>query len=159
MTIKIELPKQKIDNEVLESRIKKSLTDDFEKKEGLLSKCLVFIKLYAPMSITDLQTELFKYFKKNIERVNVFRACDELEKWGLITKTTMGDMMLISEQEKEPKHRHAEAKHRQFLQKISPQLRIRYNNRNYVWINKFGDKFLEWACKLNGFNIKEDGKK
>lgn len=160
MGINIELPEQKIDKEDFESRVRKMMTDDSEKKDGLISKSLVFIKLSdSPLSITDLQTNLFNYYKKDIDRVNVFRACDELAKWGIITKTTSGDILSMPEQDKKQIHKHAEAKHRAFLQNISPQFRGRYNNRNYVWINKEGEKYLEWACKLNGFKYKEDGKK
>ena len=153
--MQIKLPEQKINNEELMGRIRRAMSEDFEKKEGLMSKCLVFIKLYAPMSITDLQERIFKYYKKDIERVNIYRSCDELWKWGLIIKTTMGDLLLIPEEEKSDFHKHAESQHMKFLQKISPQLRNRYSNRNYVWINNFGEESLEWACKLNGFEYKK----
>ena len=120
----------------------------------MLSKCLVFIKLNHPLSVTDLQKSLFDYYKSDLDRVVVFRNCEKLAKWGLIVKVNAGDLLAMPEDEKNQMHKLAEAKHRKFLQTISPQFRVTYNNRNYVWVsNGEGEKYLEWACKINGFKF------
>lgn len=161
MEIEIKLPEQKITPEEIESRIRRTLKEDNDKGEGLLSKCLVFIKLYSPIAITDLTDKLQEYYKKEFERAYVYRACDRLQKLGLIYKATIGDILIVSEEEKTTIHRHIESLHRKFLTNISPQFKNRYNIRNYVWFNNGeGLKYLEWACKINNFPYKiKDGKR
>ena len=153
----IRLPEIKLDSKEVEARIKKTLTDDFEKGEGLLSKCLIFVKLYGPMAITDVSDKLQEYYKKEFERAYVYRACERLSKFGILNKLMIGDILLIPDEEKLPIHKHIEALHRKFLTTISPKFRGQYHIRNYVWfVNGEGNCFLEWACKLNKFsyNIK-----
>ena len=153
--IEINLPEQKIDSQEIEARIRRTLKDDFDRSEGLLSKCLVFIKLYSPMSITDLADKLQQYYKKEFERAYVYRACDRLQKFGIIDKITIGDILIMPEEEKKSIHRHIESLHRKFLANISRQFQNKYNVRNYVIFNNEGGfKFLEWVCKLNNFPYK-----
>jgi hypothetical protein len=117
---------------------------------------MVFIQMNQPLAISDLQDLLLKYYKKEIDRVVIYRACERLAKWGLIVKVTAGDLLAMPEEEKDSISLLAEARHRKFLTNISPQFRGRYNIRNYVWIsNGEGIKYLEWCCKINGFEYRE----
>ena len=157
----IEIPELKITPEEQENRIKRLLTNDQEKGEGLLSLILVFVKKYGPLAITELKDLLQTYLKKEIERVTVFRQSDRLVKLGLLYKVSSGEILAMDELEKEIIHRHIESKHRKFLSTISIPFRNTYNNRNYVWIaNDEGERYIEWSCKLNKFSYrKKDGKK
>jgi len=157
MPIKIKLPEVKVDTKESEQRTKRMFSDDMA-KEGMLSKILVFIKLYGPISVTDLKDKLQDYLKREIERVYVYRASDRLVKLSILHRAAAGEILVMDEEEKEPIHHHIEAKHRQFLSNMTPQFKQRFSNRNYLWINGEGEKYVEWCCKLNNFEYKS-GKK
>ena len=157
MSIKITLPEFKVDEKAKDLQIRSIFGNDVEKKEGILTKVLVFIQIYQPLTITELKDKIQGYYQKEVDRVVIFRAVDRLTKLGLLNMTTSGDILAMLEDEKSDIHRHIEAKHRKFLSAISPQFRNRYNNVNYTWVaNGDGLRYLEWCCKLLGFKYSED---
>ncbi len=159
MSIKITLPKPNIDDKIREQQIRKIIGEDFEKKEGIISKVLIFTYLHAPISITRLTDEIQNYYQIEFDRVKIFRAVQRLSKLNVMQIIKVGDVFLMDDEELSKEHIEIKRQHKIFLNKLSPQFRNRYNNMNYTWISKNGgEKYLEWACKLNGFKY-EDGKK
>lgn len=158
MAIEIKLPEVKVNTKESEQIINKMFSDDMA-KEGMLSKILVFVKMHGPLAITDLKDKLQDYLKREVERVTIYRSSDRLVKLGILHRASAGDILVMDEQEKEPIHKHIEAKHRMFLSNMTPQFKSRFNNRNYLWINGQGEKYVEWCCKLNNFEYKKSGKK
>jgi len=157
MSIKIFLPEQKIDESQRETNIKKIFGEDKERKEGLLSQIMVFVYLNKVLSITELTDKLQEYYKREFDRIAVFRGTDRLYKLGLFKRITGGELLSMDEEEKEEIHKYTESKHRKFLSKISPQFRNRYSNINYVWVaNGEGHKYLSWCAKLNNFSFEEE---
>jgi len=155
MVIKISLPPPKIDKQKREQQIKKILSDDFEKKEGYLSKVLVFCFMNQPLAITEIKNFLQNYYKIEIDRNIVSRNIDRLYHLNLIERITPGEILAINEGDTDIILRKIENKHRNFLNKLSKQFRKQYNNVNYVWVSNEGKNYLEWACKLNDFNFEK----
>jgi len=153
---KIILPEQKVSEVERESVIRKMFKDDKD-KGGILSSVFVFTYISEPITVTEIKDKIQNYYKKEIDRVSVFRAVDRLHKLGLFNKTTTGEVIAMEETEDEDiTLKLIRARHRGFLLKISPQFRSRYNNVNYVWVsNGFGIKFIKWCCEINGFKIEK----
>jgi len=155
--IKIILPDLKISEEQREKEIRALIKDDFERKEGLLAKVLVFTYLNNPLSITELTNKLKEYYQKEFDRSNIFRVVERLVGLGLLFKTTSGYVQSLGESERKPIHDKILEKHRKFLDKIPVPFRQRYNDVNYIWIsNGIGTKYLEWCCKLLNFKYVEE---
>lgn len=156
MEIEIKIPDLKITEEEQLSRNKALLSNDKQNGLGYLSLIIPFLKIHGPLSVTDLKDLIQSYLKREVERVNVYRQADRLFKLGILHKVSSGDILTMEEYEKETIHKHIEAKHRKFLSTISLPFRKTYGNRNYFWLsNGEGDKYVEWCCKLNGFEYKK----
>jgi len=155
MDFDINLPAVKKDDKLTEQINKKMFSDDGDKSK-MLSKVLIFIKMNQPVSITELQNKMIEYYKVDMDRSNVFRAAQKLQKLGILNQTVSGVVLAMSESERDAIHNHIIAKHRQFLERIPQAFKARYNDVNYFWVaNGDGVKYIEWCCKILGFEVKQ----
>ena len=157
MSFKIEMPKieNKESDKIIESKNRAMFTNDFEKREGILAKVLVFTQVNQPVTITGLTNSLISYYKVDFSRSAVFRACDKLNKLGLLHKETSGNILVLQENERDSMQNHILAKHIRFLKELPQAFKKNYNDINYFWVaNGEGKKYIEWNCKLLGFKVK-----
>ena len=165
MRIKINIPESMVDEAITEGRIKLIFGNDFEKKEGLLSKILVFVASIEPCAIADIYNLLLKKYAIHFDKSTISRFCTQLSQLGLLIDVKSEDLVLLPDEEKTPMHHHAEAKYRLFLSTLPKNFIGNYGKKRYVWISDIGEKYLEWGCKLNnipydkGEETKENGEK
>ena len=64
--------------------------------------------------------------------------------------------MVMPPNEQKDIHKEAYRKFFKYLEHIPKQFRRNYDKLNYYWVlNGEGDEYLEWCCKLLGFEIEK----
>jgi len=157
---KIKLPDQEIKPEVIEKRNKAMFTEDLE-KDGILAKSLVFVYLNQPASTTEITKKMSSYYGIDFDRVKIFRALQKLNEKFILANATSGECLSLSDSERKEIHHEIIRKFYSFLRDIPEQFRRRFQNVNYFWVsNGEGFKYIEWCCKILGFEceVKKDAK-
>jgi len=156
--ITIKLPKNPISAEEIKQRNKKMFSDDFE-KGGFLTKVLVFTKINEPINSQDLNLFLKKYYKIDFDVNVIKRGLKKLSELGILNSIASGDLMSMPQNELNDLLKEAYKKFFLFLDHIPKQFRKQYNQVNYYWVsNGNGEDYLEWCCKLLGFDFSKDKK-
>ena len=114
MPIEITLPDIKFNPEEIISRNRRTLKEDFD-KEGILANVLVFTYLNQPTSTTDLANKLSFYYKKEFDRVKVYRALDRLVRLGIIFRATSGYILSLIPSERKKIHNEILDEYRLFM--------------------------------------------
>lgn len=153
--MKIKLPESPITPQEVKQRNKKMMADDFEKRDGYLPKVLVFIKLNQPITNTEIKTELQKYYKFEQSIDKVKNCTTRLKEVGILNSITSGELMTMPPNEKTELHREAYRKFFAFLDHIPKQFRKNYDKVSYYWVDDDSEEYVEWACKLLGFEIEK----
>ncbi len=154
---KITLPEQEIKPEIIEKRIRRMFSEDFE-KNGVLTKAFIFTYLNQPISVSDLLKKLNKYYKLDYDRALIFRALKKLNENYLIARASIGYVLSLDGPDKKEIHKNVIEKYHSFLNTIPKPFRNNYQDVNYFWIqNGEGLKYIEWCCKLLNFKC-EKGK-
>lgn len=155
MSLKIILPPVK-EAKNQEQINKKMFSDDHEKGKGLLSKVLVFIQINEPVSVTELTNKIIEYYKTEYDRAAIFRACQRLQKVGIINQAVSGLVISMPEGERTPMHQKIVTKYRKFLSNIPEPFKHRFNDVNYFWVsNGVGTKYIKWCCDILGFKCED----
>jgi hypothetical protein len=157
--MKIVLPERKESPQEYEERVarlKRMLKEDYD-KDGLLAKIIVFMHISEkPLTVTGMQDVLIQYYQEDINRTKVFRAMDRLSKLNILHHATSGEILIMSESERDECHKKIIEEFRKFISKQPKHFQHNYNNINYFWLaNGYGLKFLEWSTKIIGGTIEE----
>lgn len=153
---KIIMPIQDVNPEVVNKRIKRFFSDDFE-HDGILAKVFIFIYQYQPISISDLTKKLNEYYQIDYDRTLVYRTVDKLADKNLVCIATSGDILAIPPIEQKPIHKQIIEQYHNFLSKIPLQFKIRFQIVNYVWISeRQALEYIDWCCKLLDFKFEEE---
>ena len=151
MKFKIELPEQEIQPEVIEKRNRRMFSEDSE-KNGILAKAFIFTYMNQPLSVTDLQKKLNRYYQVDYDRALIFRALKKLNESYLLAKDSIGCILTLPDLDKKDIHKKAIEKYHAFLNTIPKPFRNNYQDVNYFWVqNGEGLKYVEWCCDLLNF--------
>ena len=160
MEFKIIIPKNPpIKKEEIINQNKKMFADDFQ-KEGVLAKTLVFTKMNEPIQCTDLKEIFQGYYQIEFDINVIKRALKRLNDLGILHSITSGELMTISPNQMNDFFKEAYRKFFLYLEHIPKQFRKQYTHVTYFWVsNGEGNNYLEWCCKLLGFEIKKEDDK
>lgn len=151
----IKLPKNPINLEQIKIKNKRVLSEDHE-KGGLLCKILVFIKMNEPVSNDEIKELLHNYYFNEFDKSKIKLATKRLNDLGMLNSITSGDLMTMPSNERDELHTEAYRKFFLYLEHIPKQFRRNYNRLTYYWINnKEGLEYVEWACKILGFDVQK----
>jgi len=153
---KITKPEVPVSREEVRNNNNRMFNEDSQ-KNGILAKTLVFTQEEEPVGAYELQILLQKYYKVEYDKTSVSRALKKLNNLGLLHGITSGELMTMEDNEMLPIHRHAFAKFRKYLEHIPKQFHRQYTGVFYYWVsNGDGQDYLEWCCRLLGFQIEQE---
>jgi len=156
MRFKITPPTNPVVPEEVRQKNKRMFSEDFD-KSGILTKSMVFTKLNEPVAKGDLKLALQEYYHVEFDKSAIGRALKRINELGLLQSITSGELTTMPQNEMTEMHRKAYKKFFQFLQHIPKQFRRNYDAVTYYWVsNGEGNLYLEWCCKLLGFDYKEE---
>lgn len=156
MVFKIKLPRNNIKIEDIQARNRRMLHDDFE-REGLLAKILVFLKMNEPASNDEIKEFLQNYYKIEFDKSKIKISTKRLNDLGILHSITSGELMTMPLSEQTELHKVAYKKFFIYLDHIPSQFRRNYNKVTYYWIsNGEGNVYIEFCCKLLGFEYREE---
>lgn len=151
--MEIKLPKIPIKKEEIKQRNKAMLTYDTD-KGGILAKVLAFIKIEEPASNDTIKEALQSYYKIEFDISRIKTATKRLYGLSMLNSITSGELMTMPPNEHTEIHKEAYQKFFRYLEHIPKQFRRNYDKLTYYWLNNSeGLEYVEWACKLLGFEV------
>lgn len=149
---KIILDNHPKENGDITNRIKNSIKNQ---ADSILAKILVFVYEYRVCSMTELTNLLVDYFKKPIDRSNVYKYTRTLTNWGLINFYDSG--FVLSSSKNNDLIKEIRNKHSKFLNSVPSQFQKKFSNVKYYYVTKYGEEFIEWSAKCLNLKMEQNG--
>lgn len=148
-------PNNPTSNEEIKAKNRRMFKEDLD-RGGILAKAFIFVKDNEPTYSTEVRQKLIEYYKYEFDKSTISRALKKMGELGLLNSVTSGELTMMPDQERTTYHRIAQAKFLKFLQHIPKQFWSQYNSLVFYWIsNGDGLEYLEWCCRLLGFEVKK----